>query len=101
MISVKDDGFGTMVQSGTTLVDFYSKKCGPCMMLAPILTELSEEYPDITFVKADIEENQQQAAILGLISVPTLILFKDGKEVSRNHGLMPKMQLKEWITKNI
>ncbi len=86
--------------SGTVLVDFWAEWCGPCKMIAPIVEELSGEMGDVTFAKLNVDENQQVAQKLGITSIPTLILYKDGQQVDKVVGLMPKPQLKSFIEKH-
>ena len=77
------------------LVDFWATWCKPCVMIAPILDELADEYGDrISFVKLDIDQNQKVAAKYKVMSIPTLIIFKNGEPVSNIVGLRPKTDLK-------
>jgi thioredoxin 1 len=69
------------------MVDFYADWCGPCRIAAPIIEELSESNADKMYVgKLDVDANQQIAAEFGVMSIPTVIMFKDGKEVDRKIG---------------
>ena len=79
------------------LVDFYATWCGPCKMLSPILEEIAETEKDVKILKVDIDENMDLAQKFGIMSVPTLMLFKDGEEYGREIGFKPKEQLKEII----
>jgi len=81
----------------TVLVDFYADWCGPCRMLAPVLDELAGETPDAKIVKVNIDRSPKLAKHYGVRSLPTLILFKDGKPVTRRTGLNSKASLKELI----
>jgi len=93
-----DNNFETEIASGVTLVDFYADWCGPCRMIAPIVEELSVElHGQATLVKLDIEAAQKTTSTYGVTSIPTLILFKDGKEVQRIVGLRGKEELKKMI----
>lgn len=73
------------------LVDFWATWCGPCQMLGPVIEQLAEEYEgkDVVIGKVDVDENPDLAARYGIMSVPTVILFKDGAEVERKVGVMP------------
>lgn len=73
------------------LVDFWATWCGPCQMLGPVIEQLAEEYEgkDVVIGKVDVDENPDLAARYGVMSVPTVILFKDGAEVERKVGVMP------------
>jgi thioredoxin 1 len=80
------------------LVDFWATWCKPCKMIEPILDELADEYEGkITFTKLNIEENQQIAANYGVMSIPMLLIFKDGKPVSNIAGARPKAELKKYL----
>ncbi len=76
------------------LVDFWATWCGPCKMLAPVIDEIStEQQGKVNVGKIDIDENPDLASRFGVMNIPTVILFKDGKEVSRSVGLVPKDRL--------
>lgn len=78
------------------LVDFYADWCGPCKMLSPIIEELAEELKDkVKMAKLDIDQNKEITVKYGVMSVPTMILFKDGKEEKRIVGLRSKEELKK------
>jgi thioredoxin 1 len=83
-----DDNFKSAIANGVTLVDFHADWCGPCRMLSPVLEQLATEMDGKAFVaKVDIDAEQKTAAEFQISSVPTLILFKNGKEVNRLIGL--------------
>ena len=93
-----DASFGTEVSMGVTLVDFHAEWCGPCRMLAPVLEQISKEVKGKASVaKVDIDSEQKTAAQFQITSVPTLILFKDGKEVNRLIGLRNAEAIKEFV----
>lgn len=83
--------------NGLTLVDFWATWCGPCRMVAPIVEELASETPDVTFAKVDVDENPDVAMGLGITSIPTLMLFKNGKLVDKLIGARPKQDIKQMI----
>lgn len=94
-----DDNFQKTIDKGVTLVDFYADWCGPCRMIAPIIEELSSEFQGkATIAKLDIEKAQTTTANFQVTSIPTVILFKDGKEVKRIVGLRDKEALKSLVT---
>ena len=82
------------------LLDFYATWCGPCKMLSPIIDELSEDR-SLEVVKIDIDKNEDLVKEFGIMSVPTIVLLKDTKEVARNIGFIRKNDLESWISKNI
>jgi thioredoxin 1 len=75
------------------LVDFWAPWCGPCRIVHPILEEIAAERDDLRIVSINTDENQQTAARFDILSIPTLILFKDGAEAKRVVGAMPKRRL--------
>jgi thioredoxin 1 len=75
------------------LVDFWAPWCGPCRMVAPVLEELASERDDVRVVKLNVDENQQTAAQYQVLSIPTLILFKNGQEAKKVIGAYPKKKL--------
>ncbi len=101
---LSDANFDTVISSSTTpiLVDFWAEWCGPCKMIAPILDEISTEMDGkLTIGKLDVDENGSTAMAYGVMSIPTLILFKDGEPVERLVGYMPKAQLVSKIAKRL
>ena len=76
--------------NGIALIDFYADWCGPCKMVAPIVNEIANERSDITVGKVNVDENNSLAIKYGVVSIPTLIVFKDGKEQTRIVGYRPK-----------
>ncbi len=89
--------FKEQVKDGIVLVDFFATWCGPCKMQSPILEEIKEDRSDIKIMKVDVDQETELAREYGVMSIPTLILFKDGKEVAKNVGFMPKEVLIQWI----
>jgi thioredoxin 1 len=82
------------------LVDFWAVWCGPCQMMGPIVEELAEEVKDKYKVgKMNVDENRETAAKFGIMSIPTLIIFKDGKAVKQLVGVQAKENLKEELEK--
>jgi len=76
-----------------TLVDFWAPWCGPCRVVAPVLEEIAEERDDLRIVKLNVDENQQTAAQFGVLSIPTMILFKNGAPAKTIIGAYPKKKL--------
>jgi thioredoxin 1 len=75
------------------LVDFWAAWCGPCRLVAPILEEIAAERDDLRIVKMDIDENPHTPASLGILAIPTMILFRDGAEAKRIQGAKPRNRL--------
>jgi thioredoxin 1 len=102
--STTDKDFEQDVLKSTkpVIVDFWAEWCGPCRQLAPVLDELSEELGDkVDICKINIDQNIETPTKYGVRGIPTLILFKDGKQVATKVGALPKSSLKEWIEGNI
>ncbi len=91
------DIFDAEIAKGITVVEFWATWCGPCKMLAPVIEEISEANKDVKFGKVDINAQQVVASRFGLMSIPTLILFKDGQEVDRMIGAYPRELIEKWI----
>ena len=79
--------------NGTVLVDFYADWCGPCKMMAPIMDEIADEHPDLGVFKVNVNENPDLANKYGVVSIPTLITFKAGKETAKLVGYKPKQDI--------
>lgn len=88
----------TVTADGITLVDFWAEWCGPCKMFGPIFEEAAAENPDCTFAKVDTEANQDLAGALGIMSIPTLMIFRDGIQLFAQPGALPKSALDDLLT---
>ncbi len=103
-IAVTDETFETeVVQAGLpVLTDFWAIWCGPCHMIAPVLEEIAAEYTgQLKVAKLDVDSNPRTATQFGVMSIPTLILFKNGQAVERLVGAMPKRTLLAKITPHL
>jgi thioredoxin 1 len=101
---ITDDTFETEVlkASGPVLVDFWAEWCGPCKMIGPVLEEIAGEMGDkITICKVNVDESPKMPTQFGLRSVPTLMIFKGGKQVATKIGALPKQALQAWINENL
>ena len=79
------------------LVDFWASWCGPCRMLSPIVDQIAEENPEIKVAKVNVDDDGELAAQFSVMSIPTLIVFRNGKAVSQSLGVRPKAQILEML----
>jgi len=95
VIVLNNDNFDSEVLKSDkpVLVDFWASWCGPCRMVSPIVDEIAEENADIKVCKVNVDENQELAAKYSVMSIPTLIVFKDGKIANQMVGAKPKNQI--------
>ncbi|EHS7218047.1 thioredoxin [Staphylococcus pseudintermedius] len=102
IIEVKDSNFDEQIQSGVKLVDFWATWCGPCKMIAPVLEDLAVDYEGkADILKLDVDQNQATAAKFEVMSIPTLIVFKDGQPVEKVVGFQPKENLAQVLDKHV
>ncbi len=81
----------------TVLLDFYATWCGPCRMVSPIVDEIAAERADLVVGKINVDEEPELAQAFGVVSIPTLVVLKNGVEVSRRMGAAPKAQILSWL----
>lgn len=91
------DNFDSLISEGVVVVDFFANWCGPCKMLGPVLEELSNSESEVKVVKIDVDEEEDLARRFGVMSIPALYLFKDGKQIDNKVGFMLLSDLEEWI----
>jgi thioredoxin 1 len=88
--------------SGPVVVDFWAEWCGPCRTISPALEEISHSLNGkVKIVKLNVDENPNTTAKYGIMSIPTLMLFKNGQLASRQVGAAPKQKLEQWITSSV
>lgn len=94
---INEKEFKELVSDGLVLVDFFAEWCGPCRMLAPILEDFASEESEIEVYKVNVDNDPDLAREFQVSSIPTMILFKDGKQIDKKIGFAPKDALKAWI----
>ena len=82
--------FNELIKEGKVLVDFYADWCGPCKMIGPVLEEIASENSDVEIVKVNVDNFENIARQYGIMSIPTLIVFENGKEVNKSIGFVDK-----------
>lgn len=101
IVNVTDSSFQKEVEaSGTVLVDFWAPWCGPCKMIAPVLEELDKEVDALKIAKLNVDDNPESASRFGVMSIPTLILFKNGQPVDKVVGFQSKDALKSVVSRH-
>ena len=93
------DQFDELVGKGEVLVDFFATWCGPCNMLGPVIEKVANEHPELTVLKIDVDQVGALAQRFGIVSIPTLLFYKDGKLEDKALGFMPEPKLLAFIGK--
>lgn len=103
IVNVSDQSFKSEVESsGTVLVDFWAPWCGPCKMIAPVLEDLDKDIgSQLKIAKLNVDDNPESASRFGVMSIPTLIVFKDGQPVDKVVGFQPKDALKSVVGRHL
>ena len=100
MQHINSSNFQETINEGVTVVDFFANWCGPCRMLSPLLEECEKTYEGkVKFVKVDVDENQDLAVKFKVMSIPNLIIFKNGEVVDQHVGYMPIDEVKKFVEK--
>lgn len=102
-IEITKDNFDMTVRNSAkpVLVDFWADWCGPCRMLSPVIDEISEERDDVVFGKLNVDDQPDLAVEFGVMSIPTLIIFKNGEIAGQSVGVQPKDALEDFIDNSI
>jgi thioredoxin 1 len=102
IVNITDESFKNEISNGVVLVDFWAPWCGPCKMIAPVLEEINEEMADqVKIAKLNVDDNQVTTAEYGVMSIPTLLLFKNGEVVEKVIGFQPKENLVEVLSNHL
>ncbi|MDD3187298.1 MAG: thioredoxin [Bacilli bacterium] len=96
IVHINENEFNEKIKSDLILVDFYADWCGPCKMLGPVL----EQIDTVEIVKVNVDENQNLARNLGIMSIPTLMIYNKGVQKATRLGFAPKDELLKWIEEN-
>ena len=97
--STSVEKFKSDIADGIVVVDFFGTWCGPCKRFAPTFVKVSDAYPNMTFIKVDIDQYREIAKAYGVRSLPTLVMFKGGTKVATQVGAMSEIDFKAWINK--
>ncbi len=100
IVEGNNNNFDDLINDDLVLVDFFATWCGPCRMLAPVLEEISSDRSNLKIVKMDVDQNEEIAKRYGIMSIPTLGLFRNGNLITKRTGFMPKEELNNWIEEN-
>ena len=103
MEQINTEKFDELLKGEKPVVcDFFATWCGPCKMLAPVMEEVSKEFEDkAVFVKVDVDENAELARRYGIMSIPLVVVFKNGEEAAKSLGYTSKSETKEFLEKNL
>lgn len=99
---VNKEKFDELLKGDKPVVcDFFATWCGPCRMLAPVMEEVSKSFPNVEFVKVNVDENENLAARYNVMSIPYVAVFEGGKLTAQNVGFMPEEEMKDFLSANI
>jgi len=94
---INSEEFKEVIKEGKVVVDFFATWCGPCKMLSPVMDNIANDLQDVKFFKVDVDKNEDIAREYGIMSIPTIIVFKNGEIVNTLVGLRSKDELLEFI----
>ncbi len=97
IVELNDDNFVENISTGVVLVDFFATWCGPCKMIEPFISQVAKKMSDVKIFKVDVDKAVEIKEKYNIMSVPTLILFKDGQMIDVKMGFMDKSQIIEMI----
>ncbi len=101
MIYLNDENFSEKILEGYSIVDFFATWCGPCKMMEPIFEKISSSYSGCNFYKVDVDTAPITSSKFFIMSVPTLLIFKDGEKIAQNIGALDEEGLIEFLDKNV
>lgn len=96
---IEEKDFEDEVKSGIVIVDFFATWCGPCRVMGQILERMEEDLKDVKILKVDVDECEKLSRQFGVLSIPTIVFFKDGNMVRKNVGIMSEEEVAEEIEK--
>ena len=97
LLHLNDQNFDENIskEKGIVIVDFFATWCGPCRMLAPVLEQVQQDVPSVKIVKVDVDDAEKVSKRFGIMSIPTMVVLKDGQEIDRFVGFRPRQDLVE------
>ena len=98
---INTEEFDTLIKEGTTFIDFYADWCGPCKMLGPVLEGISGGFPDIEFAKVNVDDNMDLAERFGIMSIPQVIVFRDGEVIGQFSGYRDGDSVRAFIEETV
>lgn len=100
-LKITSENFNSEIMESNkpVLLDFWASWCGPCRMVSPIVDQIADENPDIKVCKVNVDEQNELASSFGVMSIPTLVALKDGKEITRTIGAVPKSSILKMFNK--